>query len=213
MRTGENERRSGGNLALQGEAAAGGPPGAGGSEGEGSPVTRSGTSGTGVDRATGRGRPERKAEAQRWPSGLEHPGQAVKPVTWARRTKKARGRRTERGSERKRRGRRGGPKALVDVEAGPEARKEANELVSEQGCRRRGRGHASGHQMRDSPGDQGRHRRKAEDNERMPPRKGIQCGGAERTGGTGSRRLRRRKAGRKEHEAPRGGGTQDAGPG
>ena len=31
-------------------------------------------------------RPGRKAETQRWPSGLEHPGQAAKPGTWARGT-------------------------------------------------------------------------------------------------------------------------------
>ena len=89
-------------MAPQGYAAGGGPPGAGGSEGEGSPNTRTGTSGRGVVRATGRGRPEVKAETQRWPSGLEHPGHAVKLDTWARGTKKARGRRTDKGSERKR---------------------------------------------------------------------------------------------------------------
>ena len=59
--------------------------------------------------------------------------------------------------------------------------------------------------MNESPGDQGRHRKKAEDNGRMPPEKGIQCAGAERTGG-------RRKAEREGHETPGGGCTQDAGP-
>ena len=88
-------------MAPQGEAAGGGPPGAGESEGEGSTVTRTGTSGTPVDRATGRGRPERKAETQRWASGMEHPGQAVKPDTWARRTKKAQGKADGEGEQKK----------------------------------------------------------------------------------------------------------------
>ena len=66
-------------------------------------------------------------------------------------------------------------------------------MAIEQGCRRRSRGPAGGHQMNESPGDQGRHRKKAEDNGRMPPEKGIQCGGAEeqegvtRQGGRGTR--------------------------
>ena len=116
------------------------------------------------------GGPELKAETQRWPSRLEHPGLAVKPVTWARGTKKLRGRQTERGGERKRRGRRGGPKASVDAEASAVGRKEANEMASEQDvC---DRGHAGSHEMRDSPGDQGRHRKKAEDNGSIAPGKG-----------------------------------------
>ena len=122
-----------------------------------------------------------------------------------------RGRRTERGSERKRPGRGRGLKASVDAEASSVGREEANEIASGQGCRRRGRGHADGHQMRNSPGDQGRLRKKAEDNERMPPEKGIQCGRAERTGGTGDTRLWRHRAGREGHEAP-GGGHARGGP-
>ena len=84
-------------------------------------------------------------------------------------------------------------------------RKEAKEIASEQGCRRRGRGGANGHQMRNSPGDQERHRKKAEDNGRLPPERGIQCGGPERTGGEGGTRLGRRKARQEGHEAPGGG--------
>ena len=39
----------------------------------------------------------------------------------------------------------------------------------------------------------------------MPPGKGSQCGGAERTGETGRTRLGRRRAGLQGHEAPGGG--------
>ena len=74
-------------MAPNGEAAGGGSPAAGGSKGDGSPNARRGASGTGLGRATGRVRPGRKAETQRWPWGLEHPRQATKPGTWARGTK------------------------------------------------------------------------------------------------------------------------------
>ena len=156
------------------------------------------------------GRSERQKRIRHPPSGLDHPGQAVKPVTWASGTKKAPGRRTEVGSERKERGCRGGPKALVDAEASAVGRKEANEIASEQDCGTRGRGHADGHQMRNSPGDQKRHRKKAEENGRMLLKRASIAGeqngqdeqaahasGVARQGGRGTR--------------PQGGGTQDAG--
>ena len=74
-------------MAPNGEAAGGGSPGAGVGQGDGSPNAPTGTSGTGLSRATGRGQPGQKAETHRWPFRLEHPGQATKPGTLARETK------------------------------------------------------------------------------------------------------------------------------
>ena len=193
-------------MAPQGEAAVAVRLGMGGARTKGHPSPGLEHPGRGWTEPLGEGgRSGRQKRIRHPPSGLDSPGQAIKPVTWARGTKKARGRRTERGGERKRRGRRGGPKASVDAEASAVGRKEANKIASQQGCRMQGRGHADGHQMRNSPGGQGRHRKKAGDDGGMPPEKHIQCRGAERTGGTGGTRLGRRKAGQKGHEAPGGG--------
>ena len=113
--------------------------GVGGSEDERSPVSRTGTSRTGLDRATERGRPERTAATHSTSAIRTGPSGAGGPDSHMGPKKKKRGRRTERGSERNWCGRQEGLKATVDVEASAVGRKGAKEEVSWQGCRRQGR--------------------------------------------------------------------------
>ena len=152
MRTGGNGRRSRCKVAPQRGAAGSGLPGAGETQDEGSPVTRTGTSGTGVGRATERGQPGREAATHPtsavW-TGPSQPGSQAGHLD----RKTTRGRRTERESERKRRGRGRELKASVDANASTVRSKEASEIAGGEGCWRRNRGHADTHQMRNSSGD------------------------------------------------------------